>query len=275
MRRVVALGTLADTLMGLGALASLETYRGRYAEGIRTLESASRILRREGDAGRLFANLLAQANAFLAIGGRTRASELIDEAIALDAASPTDPVLYFQLGHLMARVGRLYGAREAQRLLPARNVPSKPEDLAAERVLTASIRLAERTPGEALAALGEREPPPMLQPFRLAIAAEANAMAGQHDAAVAAARRLADGWHFGAAGHDEWLRAGLRVGRYAELSGDSATALTAYRRFVERWRDADVFLIDLSQAHRGLTRLGASAVATFSMPQGGFPERRR
>jgi hypothetical protein len=49
------------------------------------------------------------------------------------------------------------------------------------------------------------------------------------------------------------------------MAGDTAAARTNYRKYVDRWKDADVFLVELSAAQRSLVRLGGAAVAT-SMP---------
>jgi tetratricopeptide (TPR) repeat protein len=245
----------------MDALAHLEMYRGRYAEAIRQLELAARLLRREGPPAALFDNLVAQAAAFVAIGGRTRASDLIDEAFAILASSDQHATPYFHLGHLMARIGRINGARETLRLLSARLVPSRLDDVWAERALTASVRLAERNPAEALVAVSDSGAPPDLEPFRLALIADANAMNGQYDAAIGAARRLANGWHFGGAAQDEWMRAALRIAKYAEASGDTAAARAAYQRYVDRWKEADVFVPELNAAQRSLLRLGGKAVA--------------
>jgi hypothetical protein len=82
-----------------------------------------------------------------------------------------------------------------------------------------------------------------------------------------AARRLSQSWHFGEGVQDEWLRALLRVARVSELSGDTATARATYSRYVERWKDADVFLVELSMAQRSLVRLGGGMM-TSTPPRG-------
>jgi hypothetical protein len=58
------------------------------------------------------------------------------------------------------------------------------------------------------------------------------------------------------------MRATLRIARAAELGGDTATARTTYRKFVDRWKDADVFLVELSMAQRSLVRLGGQPIAS-------------
>lgn len=262
--RLFASGSAMDSARGHEALASLESYRGRYAEAIPALENAARLYRRDGAARALYENLVTQATAFVAINGRTRASELIDEAYALGASAEREPAAYMELGHLMARMGRLNGARETLRLLSTRVVATRDEDAWAARVLTAGIRLAERNAPEALAAVEEGNAPASLDAFRLAVIADANAMAGQFDAALAAARRLAEGWHFGGAAQDEWMRATLRIARYSEALGDTASAKAAYKKFIDRWKDADVYLVDLAAAQRSLTRLGGNTVALNS-----------
>ena len=69
---------------------------------------------------------------------------------------------------------------------------------------------------------------------------------------MAAARESARGFHFGYDSQDEWLRADLRVARAAEALGDTAAAIAAYSAYVDRWREGDAGLPELSQARRKL-----------------------
>jgi DNA-binding SARP family transcriptional activator len=257
-RAHTARGT-ADSLQAIRALAALEMLRGRYGAGIPHLQHVAHALRSGTDSSALRLALLTEAEAFLAMGGRTRASELIDEVFAL-AASGGRPAEYFHLGRLMTRIGRVNGAREALRHLSTRLTPSDPADAWAERLLTAYLRLAERSPAEALAALGEDPAPASLEPFRLTVVAEAAAMTGEYARAEAAARRLADGWHFATAAQDAWMRALLRLARLAEARGDTAAARRAYQRYIDRWKDADVYLTELLSARRAAARLGGEVV---------------
>ncbi len=262
-------GTTVDSANGFRWLAQLEMLRGRYGEALSRLQNATRLYRQAGDAQALFDNLVLEATAFAAIGGRTRASELIDEAAAISATRPMPPVGQFQLGHLMARIGRLNGAREVLRQMSARSAQVGDGQWAV-RLLSASLSVAERNPAEALAAADAQGAPAELEPYRLALVADGNTLAGQHDAALDAAQRLAQDWHFGDAAQDEWLRATLRIARVSELAGDTTAARTAYRRYVDRWKDADVFLVELSMAQRSLVRLGGAAIAsTVSGARGG------
>jgi tetratricopeptide (TPR) repeat protein len=237
-------------------------FRGRYGEALPSLQEATRLYRRAGMVGQVFDNLVLETAAFMAIGGRTRASELIDEAYAIANANELPAWGYFQLGHLMARIGRINGAREALRLATLRAQPDNDTDDWAVRLLTASVRLAERNGADALVAIDRPAAPPGMDPYRLALTADANALSGQHDAAIEAARQLAQSWQFGSDAQDEWLRATLRIARTAEASGDTAAALAAYRKYVDRWKDADVFLVELATAERSLVRLGGTVAAS-------------
>jgi tetratricopeptide (TPR) repeat protein len=241
-------------------LAQSQMMRGRYGEALPMLGNATRLSRLATDPQVLFDNLVLEATAFMAIGGRTRASELIDEAVAVSAARHVPVSSYFQLGHLMARIGRLNGAREILRQASVRVAQDGGANQWPVRLLTASVNVAERNAADALANVEAPNAPVELEPFRLALAADANALAGQHEAALDAARKLSQAWHFGQPAQDEWLRALLRVARISELAGDTATARTTYRKYVDRWRDADVYLVELSLAQRSLVRLGGQAV---------------
>jgi serine/threonine-protein kinase len=256
-------GSVADSANAWRWLAQLQMMRGRFGEALPMLASASRLARQAGDAQLMFDNLVLEANAFTAVGGRTRASELIDEAVAVATARPVSVNSYFQLGHLMARIGRLNGAREILRQASQRVAQEGGANQWPVRLLTASLHIAERNGADALTNIdapnaGEWEP------FRLALVAEANILAGQHDAALDAARKLSQSWHFGEVVQDEWLRALLRVARVSEMAGDTATARTTYTRYIERWKDADVFLVELSMAQRSLVRLGGGTVPPTS-----------
>jgi tetratricopeptide (TPR) repeat protein len=248
-------GSVVDSATAWRWLAQLQMLRGRYGEALPMLASATRLARQAGDAQLVFDLLVLEATAYTAVGGRTRASELIDEAVAAAAARPVPVSSYFQLGHLMARIGRLNGAREVLRQASLRVQQEGGANQWPIRLLTASVHIAERNGADALTNIdapnaGEWEP------FRLALSAEANAIAGQYEAALDAARKLAQSWHLGEDVQDEWLRALLRVARVAEMAGDTAAARTSYTRYVERWKEADTFLVELSIAQRSLVRLG-------------------
>ena len=262
-------GTPADSAIGLRWVAQLLMMRGKYGEALPMLQASTRLSRQAGDAQAHFDNLVLEAGAFTAIGGRTRASELIDEAVAVALARPVSVSGYFQLGHLMARVGRLNGAREILRLATTRAAQDGAANPWAVRLLTASLYLAERNAADVLMTVDAANAPVDLEPFRLALAADANALAGQHEAALDAARKLSQGWHFGDAAQDEWLRSILRIARFSEMAGDTATARATYRKYVDRWKDADVFLVELSLAQRSLVRLGGAAIAISLTPSRG------
>ncbi len=261
-------GASTDSAAAYRWLAQSLMMRGRYGEALPMLQSATRMMRQVGDVQALFDNTVIEATAYVAIGGRTRASELIDEAVWLAASRPVSASGYFQLGHLMARIGRLNGSREMLRHASIKT----PQDVAANawavRLLTASLQLAERTPADALGTLDKPNAPIDLEPFRLAVVADANMMVGKPEVALEAARRLSQEWHFGDGAQDEWLRATLRIARVSEMTGDTANARANYRKYVDRWKDADVFLVELSAAQRALVRLGGPAVAAASGPRG-------
>ena len=242
--------------------AQLAMLRGRYGEALPVLQESTRLYRRDGQPADLFSSLILETSAFIAIGGRTRASELMDEAYAVASARGISPVGYFQLGHLMARIGRINGAREALRVAMVRADTTNDADVWALRLLAASVHLAERNGVAALDSIAKPGAPAALDPYRLAIIADANALAGHHEAALDAARQLAQAWHFGTNAQDEWLRATLRIARLSEASGDSAAARTAYRTYIDRWKDADIFLMELGTAQRAFQRLGGTAIAS-------------
>ena len=266
LRTMLVAGTGADSAAAFRWLAQLAMLRGRYGEALPLLQLSTRLYRQAGEAVALFDNLVLEASAFTAIGGRTRASELIDDAAAVAASRAIPAAGFFQLGHLMARIGRLNGARELLRQATGRAGAGQGDAASWPiRLLTASLHLAERNATDAISAIDAQNAPPNLEPFRLALTADANALAGQYEAALEAARRLSQSWHYGDAAQDEWLRATLRVARISELAGDTAAARTAYRKYVDRWKEADVFLVELSLAQRSLVRLGGATVASSAV----------
>lgn len=255
-------GTLSDSAYAHRWSAQVAMLRGRYGVALGELQEATRLFRRDGDASDLFANLVLETSAFVAIGGRTRASELIDEAYAVATTRGITAMGYFQVGHLMARIGRINGAREALRVASQRAEPGNEADQWAVRLLTASIHLVERNAPAALETLGDSAAPRQLEPWRLAIRSDANALLGQHDAAAAAAAELAGEWHFGTNAQDEWLRSTLRMARASEATGDTTAARSAYKAYIDRWKDADVFLVELATAQRNFQRLGGAMVVS-------------
>jgi tetratricopeptide (TPR) repeat protein len=266
--RAMFSGTEQDSAGAFHWLAQLLMMRGKYGEALPMLQNASRLVRQGGDAQALFDMTVLEATAYTAIGGRTRASELIDEAVGLAAVRPVSTNGYFELGHLMARIGRINGAREVLRQASQRATQNGAPNDWAIRLLTASVYLAERNGAEALAAV-KGPAPAELEPFRLAVAADAQALTGQYEAALDAAKRLSQSWHFGESAQDEWLRGTLRMARISELAGDTASARANYRKYVDRWKDADVYIVELSAAQRALVRLGGPAVASAVVPSRG------
>ena len=264
--RLFATGDAADSAAAHHDIAYVRMYQGRYGDALPELQLATQLARRTGPARAVFASILLEANAFVAIGGRTHASELIDEAVGLMNDSTVDAVSRFELGQLMARIGRINGAREVLRQLSAIVAPGSARDQWAERLLTGYVRLAEKNATDALVAVDDPSAPADLEPWHLAVTSDANLQAGQLDAAMAAARHLADGWYFGAPAQDEWMRGTLRVARAAEAMGDTVTARKAYASYVDRWKAADIFLVELASAQRSLTRLGGSTVAMAPAP---------
>jgi len=254
--------TTEDSAAAHRWMAQLAMLRGRYAEALPNLQEATRLYRRAGAVDQVFDNLVLETSAFIAIGGRTRASELIDEAWAMATSNALPAWGYFQLGHQMARIGRINGAREALRVATLRAQPDNDADDWALRLLTASVRLVERNGADALVAIDRPAAPPEMEAYRLALTADANAMTGQTDAALEAARRLAQSWQFGSDAQDEWLRATLRIARTSEAAGDTTAALAAYRKYMDRWKDADVFLVELATAERAVVRLGGTVSAS-------------
>jgi DNA-binding SARP family transcriptional activator/tetratricopeptide (TPR) repeat protein len=261
-------GSADDSASAFRWIAQSLIMRGRYGEALPHIASASRLARQTADVQALFDNIVLEANAYTAIGGRTRASELIDEAVAVSQARPVTVSSYFQLGHLMARIGRLNGAREVLRQASARVAQEGGANQWPIRLLTASLAYAERNVADALTNVDAPNAPVDLEPFRLALSADANERAGQLEAALESARRLSNAWHFGDAAQDEWLRATLRIARVSEAAGDTATARASYRKYVDRWKEADVFLVELSIAQRSLVRLGGPAIVSNTASRG-------
>lgn len=254
----------ADSASLLRDLSALAMFRGRYASALDLLEEAASVLETVGDSATLFAIRLSQAAGHLARGSRQLTSERLDQAFSLGALDARDPVEMLQLGHLMARIGRVNGAREVLRLLESRAEPARTEHRWAEVLLRASIAVAERIPEDALAQLGSLrslEPPlEFLEGYRLALRSDARAMAMQLELARADATELEDRWFLFTPAQDEWLRSTGRVARLSELAGDAPASLAAYRRLLERWKDGDRDLVELAHAQRAVARL-ANAVA--------------
>jgi tetratricopeptide (TPR) repeat protein len=253
-----------DSASVLRDLSALAMFRGRYASALDLLEEAARLLEPVGDSATLFAIRVSQAAGHLARGSRQLTSERLDQAFALGAVDARDPLEMLQLGHLMARIGRVNGAREVLRLLESRAEPARTEHQWAEVLLRASIALAERMPEDALAQLGSLrslEPPlEFLEGYRLALRSDARAMAMQLELARADATELEDRWFLFTPAQDEWLRSTGRVARLSELAGEAPASLAAYRRLLERWKDGDRDLVELAHAQRAVARL-ANAVA--------------
>ena len=259
--RALLAASAADSASGFRWLAQLNMMRGRYGEALPMLQSATRLARQAGDTQTLFDDLVTEALAFTAIGGRTRASELIDDAVAVSLVKPVSLTSSFQLGHLMARIGRLNGAREILRQATLRVAQEGGSNQWPIRLLTASLNVAERNGVDALTNVDATKAPIEFEPFRLALNADAQALVGKPEAALEAARQLSQSWHFGEGAQDEWLRGLLRVARFAEMAGDTVAARTAYQQYADRWKEADVYLVELSLAQRSLVRLGGAAIA--------------
>jgi hypothetical protein len=105
----------ADSATAFRWLAQLQMLRGRYGEALPMLQQASRLTRQAGDAQAHFDNLVLRRMPSARSRWPHRASELIDEAVAVAVARPVSLSGYFQLGHLTGAHRAAQCAREILR----------------------------------------------------------------------------------------------------------------------------------------------------------------
>lgn len=254
-RRMAAQGDPGNRAFGIRSLGFMAMRRGEYRDAAaHFLEAAVQSRARDARVSEL-RNRVLLAEALLTSGDRRRAGDALDRARALLAGQVMEPAYYFYVGHALIRAGAVPDASELLQRMGQGAVATNPQDRSARVLLEGWLNLATGRPEAALAAVAEDRYLPFAA-YRLALQAEAFSALGQPDSALAAARRLAGGFHFGSDAEDEWLRGWLRVGRLAEAVGDPAEARRAYSAYLERWPGGDADLPEVREAAAALVRLG-------------------
>ncbi|HEV8612750.1 MAG TPA: AAA family ATPase, partial [Gemmatimonadales bacterium] len=242
-RRMAETGQPNNRARGYRSLAWLELYRGRVRLALPHLTEAIKLLQTGQQGVSIFRNRVILAEAYLALGEMARARAQLDSAAALGKTLELEPALLLYLGHAQLRAGRLGAAKASLERLRAGVIPTNPLHLAHQQGLEGSVLLAGGNGAGAVAAT-EPQHDERSSAFRLAALAEAYGATQQLDSALAVAVRLSNTFAFGEEAQLEWQRGPLLVARFAEAKGDSATARSAYGRFIEQWKDGDQDLPD-------------------------------
>lgn len=246
----------SDRAFGLRSQGYLAMLRGRYDEATGRLHEAAVLSMERGAKVSELRNRVLLAEALITAGAQREAARALDRAIGLMKEQAMEPGYHLFLGHALIRAGRI---REAEALaveLSAKVVPANPQDRSAQRLLAGWLALANGRPGAAIEAVDEDRYEPYAA-YRHALLADALSQLGRVDSALAVARVLAGGFHFGYDSQDEWLRGLLRVARLAVAAGDPAEARRALSGYLERWRDGDPSLPEVQWARRELARMRA------------------
>ncbi|MEO8448939.1 MAG: AAA family ATPase [Gemmatimonadota bacterium] len=254
-RRMADQGPAEYRARGHRSLAYLDLYRGRLTDAAAELTEAFDLTKSSAGSLPAFRNEVLLAETLIEQGDRRRAVQQLDHAVIRMKTLHVEPTFLLYLGHAWLQADRVDGAREALHAMERLGPSEQAVDRQAHDALAGLLAVAE---GRTRAALLTRPTTANGDSiFEVVARAEAFAQTGQLDSAVADAASLARGWYFGNEAQFPWLTAPLALARYAEQRGDSAVARSALSQFIDRWKDGDPHLPQVTAARRALARLQA------------------
>ncbi|HEX6314293.1 MAG TPA: AAA family ATPase [Gemmatimonadaceae bacterium] len=243
---MLALGNPLLRARGMRSLGFLRMYEGKYGDAINHFRAAAEIQRQNQSSVAELRNRTLLAEALVTAGRLEEAAAELERVDHLLEMSRAAAAFWFYASHAWRRTGLM---SRAVRLLT--RVPSAPQadisDLSSVTLARGLLALTENQPRAALDAVAT-DTYEAYAAYRHSIRVDAFEALGMPDSALAAARDLASGFHFGFDSQDAWLRAGIRIGRLSEMVGDSAGARAALRAYLDRWSDGDPGLPELVEA---------------------------
>ncbi|HYD51767.1 MAG TPA: tetratricopeptide repeat protein [Gemmatimonadaceae bacterium] len=251
-RRMAQSPELGNRQFGQRSLGHLALWRGRLDDAVASYQEAIEITHQQGDA-------LSEGRSRLFLAAVLRALNRVDAAHAeLTAVLGLARQPRFDAG-FMGPVA--YELRQLERwrdldtlvaLAAARARPDNPSHGNTTALAAALAQLGRRQPDSALVSL-RRLRDYSWPVYEHLARAEAFAMAGQRDSALASLEALEATSAFGREGLAEWMRAPLLIGDELARRGDAAGAMRAYERMLARWGNAAV--PDVAAARARLTAL--------------------
>lgn len=243
----------SDRAFGLRSQGFLSMIQGQYRGAATHFLEAAVTARSNATRLSEFRNRVLLAEALLTLRESDAARSALDRAIALTGEFNIEPPYHFFLGHALIRAGRTRDAARQLERMRAKPMANQ-LDRSALGLFQGLLHQARGAHDRAIVAVAEDRYEPY-SAYRHSLRADAFEALGQADSALAAARLLVSGFHFGYDGQDEWMRGLLRLGRLALAAADSAEARRALSGYVERWKNGDAGLPELLWAKATLAGL--------------------
>ncbi len=260
-RRMAASPTVAGRAMGLRSLGYLAVWRGRMDEAADDFQRAIDATSQLGWTPSGVRNRLLLAWSYRLAGRTAEADRQLDTVMALVERERMEPgFLGFVIGGLVKR-NRVADAERVLRMLQSRVQPGNEIDGSFAAYAAARVKLAR---GDASGALAESRGAARLgqQALVYGLRADAFALLGRRDSAVAALRQLTSFDYYGSEGQEEGMRAHIALGDALRAGGDTAGARAAYGVLLEQWREAPATLPDMIAVRERLAALDRGSSGT-------------
>jgi Tfp pilus assembly protein PilF len=254
-QRMLGSERLADRALGMRSMGYLALWQGQLGRAIDFFSQATDATAQLQQVLSEARNRLLLAMALRAADRSSEANAHVTRALALSSSRLIPPQALVFVAFGCMRLGRIADADSVLRLFRSRLSPENVIDRDAESLAAAALHLARQQPDSALALLRWPMPNSPIG-YVMTLRAEAFQALGVSDSARATLERLIGEPLFGVEGQDEWQHAPLTLGTLLETMGDTAGAVTAYRQYLDRWRDAPAALSRLASAQSRIAALG-------------------
>lgn len=257
-RRMAASPTVQGRAMGQRSLGYLAVWRGRMDEAIDHYQRAVDATTQLGWTPSVVRNRLLLAWSYGLAGRDADANRQLDTVLATVERTPMEPgFLGFVVGAL-ARRNRVADAERVLRMLHSRVQPENEVDRSFAAYAAARVKLAR---GDARGALADARNASRLgqQSLVYGVQADAYALLGARDSAVAVLQRLTTSDYYGSEGQEDVMRGYVALGDALRASGDTAGARRAYTVLLEQWREAPAALPGLVALRARLAAFDAKA----------------
>ncbi|MGQ0538370.1 MAG: hypothetical protein ACT4R6_05435 [Gemmatimonadaceae bacterium] len=248
---------LQDRALGMRSMGYLALWQGQLGRAIDFFSQAT-------DATAQLKSVLGEARNHMLLAAALRAADRTPEAnvqvsraLALTSSKLIPPQALVFVAFGCIRLGRIADADSMLRLIRSRVSSENIRDRDSERLVAAALHVARQQPDSALALLGSAMPHSP-GAYVMALRAEAFLALGARDSARATLEQMIREPVFGFEGQEEFQNAPVTLGTLLEAQGDSSGARAAYRRYLERWRDAPAALPRVAAARGRLAALGGS-----------------
>lgn len=253
-RRMAESAQLGNRQFGFRSLGHLALWTGRPDDAVAAYQQAIEITHQQGDPLSEGRSRLFLVAVLRALNQTDAANAELTKVLALARLPRFDVGFMGPVAHELRQLERWRDLDSLVALVASRADAAHASHRNTAALAQALAHLGGRRPDSALASLRRLADYAWPTLERMATA-EALAMAGRRDSALAALQALDTIPAFGREGQAEWMRVPLLIGDELARRGDAEGAARAYERLIARWRGADV--PDVVTARRRLAAMGA------------------